>query len=51
MAAFVGFCVQSNGIYFPWDLANGVSYQSLSEIPAPGDQWDAVPAAGHGHFS
>jgi len=54
MAAFVGFCVQSNGIYFPWDLKGGaladaadrLSYADLAAIPAPGDQWDAVPAAG-----
>jgi len=55
MAAFVGFCVQSNGIHFPWDLAGGklaadpagvISYESLAAIPSPGDQWDAVPAAG-----
>jgi len=54
MAAFVGFCVQSNGIHFPWDLAGGplaedpagiISYESLSAL-SPGDQWDAVPAAG-----
>ena len=46
MAAFVGYCVQSNGIYFPWNLAGDVSYASLSELGSPGDQWDAVPAAG-----
>jgi hypothetical protein len=54
MAAFVGFCVQSNGIHFPWDLAGGpladesarISYASLSELASPADQWDAVPAAG-----
>jgi len=53
MAAFVGFCVQSNGIYFPWALKGGplsdgdtLMYADLAAIPAPGDQWDAVPAAG-----
>jgi len=43
MAAFVGFCVQSNGIYFPWDLANGVSHASIAAAGGPGDQWDALP--------
>jgi hypothetical protein len=54
MAAFVGYCVQANGIHFPWDLAGGkladeasrISYADLSALPSPGDQWDAVPAAG-----
>merc|ERR1719392_322812 len=46
MAAFVGFCVQSNGIYFPWNLAGDVSYASLSELGSPCAQWDAVPGAG-----
>jgi len=43
MAAFVGFCVQSNGIYFPWDLAGGVSHASIAAAGGPGDQWDALP--------
>ncbi|EOD35928.1 light harvesting protein, partial [Emiliania huxleyi CCMP1516] len=54
MAAFVGFCVQSNGIHFPWDIKGGIlgdaatalSYGDLSAIPAPVDQWAAVPTAG-----
>merc|ERR1719456_1580571 len=46
MAAFVGFCVQSNGIHFPWNLAGDLPYADLAALPAPGDQWDAVPAAG-----
>jgi len=54
MAAFVGYCVQANGIHFPWDLAGGkladeasrISYAELSALPSPGDQWDAVPTAG-----
>ena len=45
MAAFVGFIVQSNGIYFPWDLAGGVSHASISAAGGPGDQWDALPTA------
>jgi len=55
MAAFVGFCVQSNGICFPWDLKGGplaedaasrLAYADLAALASPGDQWDAVPAAG-----
>jgi hypothetical protein len=54
MAAFVGYCVQANGIHFPWDIAGGkladeadrISYASLSALANPADQWDAVPAAG-----
>merc|ERR1712185_552364 len=46
MAAFVGFCVQTNGIPFPWNLAGDLPYADLAALPAPGDQWDAVPAAG-----
>ena len=45
MAAFVGFCVQSNGICFPWDLANGVSFASISAAGGPGAQWDALPTS------
>ena len=55
MAAFVGFCVQSNGIAFPWDLKGGplaedaasrLAYSDLAALASPADQWDAVPAAG-----
>jgi len=45
MAAFVGYCIQANGIHFPWDLANGVSYASISAAGSPPDQWDALPTA------
>jgi hypothetical protein len=45
MAGFVGFCVQSNGIHFPWDLANGVSHASISAAGGPAAQWDALPTA------
>ena len=45
VAAFVGFCVQSNGICFPWDLANGVSFASISAAGGPGAQWDALPTS------
>ena len=45
MAGFVGFCVQSNGIHFPWDLANGVSYADISAAGGPAAQWDALPTS------
>jgi len=55
MAAFVGFCVQANGIHFPWnlqaplgainsDLAT-ISFGDISAAGGPGDQWDALPTA------
>jgi len=49
MAAFVGFCVQSNGIHFPWSLTGGifggesVSYATIAAAGGPADQWDALP--------
>jgi len=55
MAAFVGFCVQANGIHFPWNLQaplgavnSGIPTISFGDISAaggPGDQWDALPTA------
>jgi len=46
MAAFVGYCVQSNGIHFPWALtSSGVSYADISAAGGPADQWDALPTA------
>jgi len=58
MAGFVGYCVQANGIYFPWDVQGPISFVpgcenipkiSFAEISAaggPADQWDALPSAG-----
>ena len=46
MAAFVGFIVQSAGVHFPWNIANGISYADISAAGGPGDQWDAMPTAG-----
>jgi len=47
MAAFVGYCVQANGIHFPGLLdKGGVSYADISAAGSPGDQWDALPLAG-----
>ena len=46
MAAFVGFCVQSNGIYFPWALTtSGITHADISAAGGPADQWDALPTA------
>jgi hypothetical protein len=57
MAAFVGYCVQSNGICFPWNLqapyagspnlANlpAISFADISAAGGPADQWDALPSA------
>merc|ERR1719453_1607505 len=45
MAAFVGYLVQSNGIYFPWKLTGDVSYADISAAGSPPDQWDALPTA------
>jgi len=55
MAAFVGFCVQSNGICFPWNLQGpipnlnsdtpAISFADISAAGGPCDQWDALPTA------
>ena len=44
-----GFCVQSNGICFPWALQGGafggqtINFADISAAGGPGDQWDALP--------
>merc|ERR1719482_1509220 len=53
MAAFVGYCVQSNGIHFPWNLQAPIgplnagiptiSFGDISAAGGPADQWDALP--------
>jgi hypothetical protein len=52
MAAFVGYCVQANGIHFPWNIQGNFGYDlptvSFADIAAaggPADQWDALPTA------
>jgi len=46
MAAFVGFCVQSNGIHFPWATSlSGLTYADIAANAAPAAQWDALPTA------
>jgi len=51
MAAFVGFVVQSNNIYFPWALTGGplgdgssIMHADIAAAGGPGDQWDALPS-------
>jgi hypothetical protein len=43
MAAFVGYCIQANGIHFPWSLTGSVTYADISAAGGPPDQWDALP--------
>merc|ERR1719261_2340900 len=45
MAAFVGYCIQANGIHFPWGLTGSVSYADISAAGSPPEQWDALPTA------
>jgi len=45
MAAFVGYIVQSNGIYFPWKLTGDISHADIAAAGSPPDQWDALPTA------
>ena len=48
MAGFVGYCLQSNGVHFPGNMAfdaagNGITYASIAAAGGPADQWDAMP--------
>jgi len=55
MAAFVGYCVQANGIHFPWNLQQPIgpinaglptiSFGDIAAAGGPADQWDALPSA------
>jgi len=46
MAAFVGYIVQSNGIYWPWALTtSGITHADISAAGSPPAQWDALPTA------
>jgi len=53
MAAFVGYCLQSNGVCFPWNLQASfgsidvptISFADISAAGGPADQWDALPTA------
>jgi len=53
MAAFVGYCVQANGIFFPWAITGGplgdgptTMFADIAAAGSPSEQWDAVPTAG-----
>merc|ERR1712159_435453 len=41
MAAFVGYCVQSN-FHFPWKLTGEISFDDIAAAGGPPDQWDAL---------
>jgi len=44
MFAFVGYCVQANGIHWPWALtSSGISFADISATGFPSEQWDALP--------
>jgi len=53
MAAFVGYCVESNGVCFPWNIQgsfgltnlDAVSFADISAAGGPADQWDALSTA------
>merc|ERR1719301_377952 len=55
MAAFVGYCIQANGICFPWNLQGPlfnlnagtpvISFADISAAGGPADQWDALPSS------
>jgi len=45
MAAFVGYTLQANGVFFPWKLSNELSFKDIAEAGSPPDQWDALPTA------
>merc|ERR1719335_131285 len=45
MAAFVGYCLQSNGIVFPWKLTGSISHADIAAAGGPAEQWDALPTA------
>jgi hypothetical protein len=43
MAAFVGYCIQANGIHWPWKLTGELSCADISAAGSPPEQWDALP--------
>jgi hypothetical protein len=55
MAAFVGYCIQANGIHFPWALQGPlgglnsdlpvITFGDISAAGGPSDQWDALPSS------
>jgi hypothetical protein len=55
MAAFVGYCIQANGIHWPWALQGPIgplnsdlptiTFGDISAAGGPSDQWDALPSS------
>ena len=44
MFAFVGYCVQANGVYFPWrESLDGTTFAQISAAGSPPEQFDALP--------
>tara|TARA_B110001452_G_scaffold24328_1_gene19251 strand:- start:1132 stop:1926 length:795 start_codon:yes stop_codon:yes gene_type:complete len=44
MFAFVGYCVQANGIYWPWkESLDGTTFAQISAAGSPPEQFDALP--------
>jgi hypothetical protein len=51
MAGFIGYCVQANGIHFPWNIqapfgsidVPTIGFGDISAAGGPADQWDALP--------
>jgi len=44
MFGFVGYCVQANGVPWPWALnAEGTTFEMISASGSPPEQWDALP--------
>jgi len=44
MAAFVGYCLQANGVCWPWAQSfDGTTFAQISAAGSPPDQWDALP--------
>jgi len=45
MAAFSGYCLQSNGVHWPWPMTmGGDSFAGVGGSPP--EQWDAIPVNG-----
>jgi len=45
MFAFVGYCVQANGVHWPWALtSSGTTFADISAVGFPSEQWDALPS-------
>merc|ERR1712039_968317 len=56
MAAFVGYCLQSNGVVFPWNICAPLgsttatvptlAFSDIAAAGGPADQWDALQILG-----